>query len=158
MQQKIRQYRAEVGAILLPTINFCLVAGIILFAAIAYKDQLENPRKVLEATLIFESVNIPFILLLMLGATFDYKIIIYSDGISSYDPFGTRKCDFMLWTSMNRVSRKGIIGYQYYLVENNVTGERLWIPYKIKNKEDFARVLNTQAGAANVLSTEVMKG
>jgi hypothetical protein len=157
MEVKIQSFRAEVTAIFLPSTKACLVAGFILFAAISVKDEFSNINKVFEAILMCESVIFPVTLLLMLVATFGYKITVYSDGISSYDPFGTFKCDFMTWSSMKRLRHRNIFGYEYYFVQSENYKERLWIPFKIKNKKSFTMLVQTKVGSGNPLGADLIK-
>jgi hypothetical protein len=157
LENKIKAFRAKVTAIFRPTITICLLAGLLFISALILKEDFKYDVKMLEAFLILEVVFIPFIGLLLLAATFDYKITVYEDGISSYDPFGTRKCDFMSWDVMKKLRIRSVFGYRYYFIESDDSNERLWIPKNIKNKAEFAELVQSQVGIEHPLSIELMR-
>jgi len=157
MENKIRAFRAKVTAIFSPTIVTCLLVGGLLIFAILVKESFNFSVKMLEVFLIFEAVLIPFIGLILLAITFDYKITVYKDGISSFDPFGNRKCDFMLWGRMNKIRTRNILGYRYLFIESNDYSETLWIPSNIKKKHEFKELVRSQAGADHPLSIQLMR-
>ena len=146
MENEIRKFRAEVTAIFRPVITLCSMGGLLVFLLFFIGDGFKFSKIMFEAFLILEAVLIPFISLIVLAGTFDNKITIYKNGLSSFDPFNNRKCDFIAWDKMNKIRTRNILGYKYLFIESIASAESLWLPLKIKHKEDFIELVRDQTG------------
>ena len=157
MQGIISKYRGELRSIVRPTFNISFWAGLIFFAAIFLKDGLVFDRKMLQATLILESVMIPFLLMIIGFCTLTYKITIFRDGISSYDPWGTYKRDFLKYSEMTNIEIRSVFGYRYYFIHSDDGSETLWIPFHVKDKKGFIDALVSILSREHMIVKEMAK-
>lgn len=157
MEDKIFQSRAEVKAIISPVVTVSICTGVIFFAAIFFKNNLAFDLKMLKATIILLSVLIPFITLILSWATFINKVKVFKDGISSYNPYEALKSEFLIWSEMQSICIKSVLGYKYYFLWSNDSGKQLWIPYMIKNKEHFKSTVLSQLDSNHIFAKELNK-
>ena len=97
-----------------------------------------------------------FMLALVLVCALTYPVTVYTDGIASYDPFGSWKKDFLHWEAMSAVVPKSILGIKYLRVES-LEGRRLWIPLAALSVQDLRRAISATAPAASPLG-QVLSG
>ena len=134
---KISVYRAELTEAIKPSIFISISTAVAFFLAIFLKEGFEIDQKMIEASILL-GVTLLVICLLLIGAcTYFYKITIFKDGLSSYNPWESFKCYFMGWESIENCRLRNIFGYKYYYLYSADQRECLWIPYNIKNKEKF---------------------
>lgn len=97
-----------------------------------------------------------FLCLLFTIVNFTYLVTVFTDGISSYDPFGSWKRDFMRWDAMDEVNRKNIIGVKYLYVKSKEHSPGLWVPIELANRDVFIKHVQENAGANNPLCIELL--
>ena len=154
-----KTFQCELRAIILPSIKFSLLGGFVVFVAILFKENLQYDKKMIDAVLIFEAVMIPFILMIMLAGTYSNKITLDGFGISSRNPFSNFfKIESISWESIDKVTRKSIFGYKYYLLKSDSSGKTIWIPTRINNKSTFSKTVRSIAGRNHIFSIELMNG
>ncbi len=151
MEKIISKYRGELKSIIRPMFNICFWGGLFFFIAIFLADKFIFDMKMVEAVLIIESVLIPFIAVIIGVCTLAYKITLFSDGISSYDPWGSMKCDFMQYSDMENIKIKSVFGYKYYFIHSEDYSKTLWIPFNIKRKDSFIKTLESVVNSKHVL-------
>ena len=151
VQDKISAYRAELTTILKPSIYLSVAAGVLLFIALLVKESFEINQKMIEASLIVSGTLSVFNLLLIGLCTYFYKITIYKDGLSSYNPWEFFKCYQMNWSDMKELRLKSVFGYKYYYLCSSDQLQCLWVPYDIKNKKAFYSDLLGVVNQDNIL-------
>jgi len=120
MEREIKKFRGEIKSIILPVVNISFYTGILFVVAILFKENFKVEITMIKATLILEAVLVPFISILMVSVTFDYKITVFNDGISLYNPFGNRERVFMQWSAMKYLKIRNILGNKYYLFNQKI--------------------------------------
>ncbi len=145
------KYRAEITASIKPAAYCSLAAGILFLFLVFIKDGVQIEYKLLEATSILISTLFIFLIGLIGGITYFYKITISKDGLSSYNPWETFKCYHMKWSDMEHIKIRYVFGYKYYYIWSSRLQEDLWVPYHIKNKKQFYNKLLKVAGEENIL-------
>ena len=86
----------------------------------------------------------PVILLICVMGALTYHIRVYADGVSSYDPFGSWKRDFVTWEDMREISGVSIMGVSYIKVDAGGAGI-LWIPQSAFNQRELVSAVQSIA-------------
>jgi uncharacterized membrane protein len=142
----IEIYRAEFAASIKPAVYCSLVTGIIFFSFVFIKEGFQLEQRLLQATFILVGTLIFFLLGLIAGITYFYKITISKNGLSSYNPWETFKCYHMDWSEMEDIKLRSVFGYKYYYIWSSTLQKDLWLPYQIKNKKAFLESCRKHAG------------
>ncbi len=150
------KYRAKLKSSIKPSIYIPIGTGVIFFLAIFIKDDLKFDHKMVEATFALMAVSFIFLLLLIGVCTYFYKITIYKDGLSSYNPWESFKCYHMKWVDMKYLTIKSVFGYKYYYITSSDQKECLWVPCNIKNKEQFIKDVQSLISEDHVLLKHIM--
>jgi hypothetical protein len=137
MEIIISKYRGELKSIIRPAFIISYWTGLIFFAVIFLKDNFIFDMKMLKATIVLESILILFIAIFIRSCTLVYKITVFRDEISSYDPWGSLKCYFMKYSDMTHIKIKSVFGYKYYFISSENNSKTLWIPFNVNNKDRF---------------------
>ncbi len=95
----------------------------------------------IEAASILTVALFIFGLFLIGVCTYFYKITIFKEGLSSYNPWESFKCYHMKWVDMKYLSIRSVLGYKYYYIISSDRQECLWVPCNIKNKKQFTKDL-----------------
>lgn len=130
-------YRAEFAASVKPAIYCSLVTGIVFFSIVFLKEGFRFEQRLLQATFILTATLIVFLLVLIAGITYFYKITISKNGLSSFNPWESFKCYHMNWNEMEHIKPRSVFGYKYYYIWSSTRQKDLWLPYQIKNKKGF---------------------
>lgn len=149
--KEIEIYRAEFAASIKPAVYCSLVTGIIFFSFLFIKEGFQFEERLLQATLILVGTLIIFLLGLIAGITYFYKITISKNGLSSFNPWETFKCYHMDWDEMENIKLRSVFGYKYYYIWSSTFQKDLWLPYQIKNKKDFFESCRKYAGENNLI-------
>lgn len=144
-------YRAELSASIKPAVYCSLVTGIIFFSFVLIKERFQLEQRLFQATLILVGTLIIFLLGLIAGITYFYKITISKNGLSSFNPWETFKCYHMDWCEMEKIKLRGVFGYKYYYIWSSTLQKDLWVPYQIKNKKGFFESCKKYAGEYNLI-------
>lgn len=97
------KYRAEITSSIKPALYCSLAFGILFFLFVFFKDGAQIEYKLLKATSILIMTLFIFLLGLIGGITYFYKIAISKEGLSSYNPWETFKCYHMKWSDMEHI-------------------------------------------------------
>lgn len=76
------------------------------------------------------AVVTPFIILLCVVCALTLHVRVYTNGVSSYDPYGFWKRDFTVWEDMQKIRRVSVIGVPYARIDTHHDGS-LWIPLSV---------------------------
>lgn len=72
----------------------------------------------------------PVVLVICIVAAMTYHVRVYSDGVSSYDPYGSWQQDFVAWNDMIEINRVSVLGVPYVKIGGQGDGI-LWIPSRV---------------------------
>ena len=72
----------------------------------------------------------PVVLVICIVATMTYHVRIYSDGVSSYYPYGSWQKDFVAWNDMIEINRISVLGVPYVKIDGQ-ENDALWIPSRV---------------------------
>ena len=117
----------------------------------------KNIYEALKLSLALSAGIAVFLVILFIIVNYTYLVTVFTNGISSYDPFGSWKRDFMTWDTMNKITRKNIIGVKYYFIESEKLSSRLWIPVELVKKDAFIYHVGQNAGKSHPLFVELLK-
>ncbi len=152
----IAEYRAKLESSIKPSIYIPIGAGVVFFLVIFIKDDLKLDHKMVEATFALMAISFIFCFLLIGVCTYFYKITLYNDGLSSYNPWESFKCYHMKWIDMKYLTIKSVFGYKYYYITSSDQKKYLWVPCNIKNKEQFIKDVQSLINKDHVLLKYIM--
>lgn len=156
MDKKLSSFHTKLKIWIPPLLIISLCFGLVFFFAIISKT--DDIKDALNVSLMLSAGLAGFLCVLFTIVNFTYLVTVFTNGISSYDPFGSWKCDFMKWDDMNEVSRKNILGVKYLFVTSKEPVSSLWIPIELVNKDLFIRDVGLNAGNNHPLFVEILKG
>ena len=59
-----------------------------------------------------------------------YHVRVHADGVSSYDPWGSWKRDFLAWEEMSQITKVSVLGVAYFRIDSD-ENKSLWIPERV---------------------------
>lgn len=122
------------------TLSLCIIAGLFLCIAIALKYGFT--LKGILGVAIFESVVIPFTFLLAIAGTYNFKIKIYDNGISSPSQFLSipYKWEFIRWDEIKEIRIVKVFFMPYFLIISE--DERFqYLPKKMQKHKLFVETI-----------------
>ena len=72
----------------------------------------------------------PVVLVICIVAAMTYHVRVHSDGVSSYNPYGSWQKDFVAWNDMIEINRVSVLGVPYVKIAGQEDGV-LWIPSRV---------------------------
>lgn len=145
------EFRANTLESLKPATYCSLLSGLCFFLLICIKEKFHITLKVMEVSLILAVIQFAFIFFLITAITYFYKITITKSGVSSYNPWKSFKCYHMQWNHMEHIKLRSILGYRYYYIWSETEQKDIWVPYQIKNKNNFVTEILRFTGEKNIL-------
>jgi hypothetical protein len=155
MKNKLASFHTSLKIWFSPLLILSFGSGTVSFLAILIKS--ENTLESLMIALAMSVGIAVFLSILFIIINYTYLTTVFTNGISSYDPFGSWKRDFMNWNDMKRIRRKNILGVKYYLIDSEELSSQLWIPVELSNKNIFIQYVGENAGVSHPLMSELLK-
>ena len=91
----------------------------------------------------------PVLLAICLVCALTYHVRVYGDGVSSYDPWGSWKKDFLGWSDMRQISVVSVIGVRYFKIDGE-NESALWIPARVFEAERFGTEIQRTASGSKI--------
>lgn len=86
----------------------------------------------------------PVFCVILIVCALTYDIRIYANGVSSYDPFGSWKRDFVAWEDMHEIHSVSAWGVTYCRIDGEQKGA-LWIPSRSFSDPDLLSAVQQNA-------------
>jgi len=154
MENKLASFHTSLKIWIPPLFIFSLGFGGVFFLVILKKS--ESVQEALKFSMILSCVIGGLLSILFVIVNYTYLVTVFTNGISSFDPFGSWKRDFMEWGAMNYIERKNILGVKYYFIQSQDSLSRLWIPVELINKHDFIYHVGENAGKNHPFFVELL--
>jgi hypothetical protein len=116
-------------ATFLPMIFWAAVAAFLL-PAIPIAIREDSVLDGLTAGAFSAAGTIPVLVIICIACTLTYHVRVHPGGLSSYNPYGSWKREFMTWGDMSEIHRVHVLGVPYMRITADA-GAQLWIPTRV---------------------------